>query len=221
MRDMKMKKILALIVLILTVCFTGTAAAETVTLTFQNVDPSRLVTATAFGHTYENLSAGMYNFDISPPSTFAGYWRGFCVDPAAANHIPMTYEIVPVLDGSRYEAAAYLLGSNYGQTTTDGFMAALVQLAVWEVVFDSGSVDLTSGNFKYTGLYADDVKALADNAVAMAASGNYTSGYYLALSGDPHFGEPGQDFIFKTPEPGTLLLMGLGIIGVAGLRRKK
>ena len=49
------------------------------------------------------------------------------------------------------------------------------------------------------------------------------TGYFVAVSPveGTYYGQPKQDFIFKTPEPGTLLLMGLGLIGLAGLRRKE
>jgi hypothetical protein len=227
---MNMKKMLAVVALLITVCFAGTAAAETVLLDYINADPSaeRNVTMTGynFGNPF-NVTAGMMNFSIAPnppasTSIFTGYWKGFCVDPSVVYQPPTVYDIVAVTNGTSYEAAAYLLGKNYAATTTNATTAALTQIAIWEIVFDWGVQNLSAGNFKFNGSAAElaVVAGMVSDAYTQAAAGNYTSGYYIALGGNPGYGNPPQDFIFKTPEPGTLLILGLGLAGLAAIRRK-
>ena len=166
----------------------------------------------------------MYNFNILGTGTYAGSYKGFCVDPQFES--PVFYaDIIAITDGSRYEAAAYLMGKYYGTTIYNNQKAAQVQLAIWELVWDfGGSYNLAVGNFQ-TAAYTTEVNALISEATGALPS--FTpSGYYVVASppgghlGDS-FNQPVQDFMFRqVPEPTTVLLLGLGMIGVAGIRRK-
>jgi len=86
---------------------------------------------------------------------------------------------------------------------------------VWDF---PGSYGLGTGVFQ-TGNYTTEVNDLIAEAVA-ALPGFTPSGFYVALSaGD--FGTPPQDFMFqKVPEPGTMLLLGLGLVALGITRRR-
>ena len=209
-------------VLVLATCMVfllaGVAQAETIT--YLGVSPGEVISINAPTIPYSGGAyAGMYNFAISGGSgLYTGTYKGYCVEPAFEEP-SFTGSIVAVTDGSRYEAAAYLLGKYYGTTSIDATKAAQVQLAVWELVWDfSGPYNLASGNF-WTGSYTTEVNALITEAVS--ALPEFTpSGYFVALSAG-NFGQPPQDFMFqKVPEPGTMLLLGLGLVALGITRRR-
>jgi|OpeIllAssembly_1097287.scaffolds.fasta_scaffold325091_1 hypothetical protein len=119
---------------------------------------------------------------------------------------------------------AWLL-NNYGTDewlSTDGnYRAAALQLAIWEVLYDPyGSYDITGGTFKL--LHASLNPPLV----------SYTNSYFAGLGdrrseaiwydvNDP-FGK-GQDYgqPIPNPEPGTMILFGSGLVGLARIARRR
>jgi hypothetical protein len=83
----------------------------------------------------------------------------------------------------------------------------------------------TEGVYHLTG-FTDAELTLAATFVADAIQNSSTfntDGYMLLVSNSEtnYYGNKDQDFIVRVTEPMTMILFGLGLIGLAGLRRKE
>lgn len=209
-----MKKLIGIVIAALMLT-AGTAMADVVTLDYRDVTPGTAITVSYAGSNHTWLT-GYYNFDITTAGAYYGYHQGFCVDPASNTSSAVLYDVRPLLGfGDDYKRAAWLLS----QSTAAN--ALITQLAVWELMFDTNNV-ITTGTFHFSGY--SDAQTLVNAAMGLDLNKFDTTGFYVAVSpvtGSSYYGAQYQDYIFKTPEPGTLLLMGLGLVGLAGMRRKK
>ena len=207
------------IAVILSLVFTASmASADTVWLTETGV--ANAVTVSIHAGTLGNLSAlaGNYLLAIQNPlGSTSMQFSGFCVDPAFAPTSFQPYELVPIAEESRYEAAAWVLSQG------NAFNAAAAQVAVWELTWDT-PFNLHDGIFQLNGgVNEADVTAIYYAALAGMGASFDQSAFVLARNpiGDPTIlGAGEQDYIIKSPAvpiPPTALLLGSGLLGLVGL----
>jgi len=98
--------------------------------------------------------------------------------------------------------------------------AAAFQVALWNIAFDT-DLDLSDGSFEWTGApsaVSTAAQALLDQVAAYSGTG-YTNWTLYQFVSSRH-----QDYVsatYKVPEPGSLALIGLSMVGLAVARTRR
>jgi hypothetical protein len=177
---------------------------------------------------WNHVSGSATEFDIKLNGiTLSGVdWNDFfttayCVDLEHTINAT-TYSNVtlsPLTSGSSYLQAAWLMDRWGADASGNAQKEAGLQLAIWDSVYGDGFNNLTGGQIG--SYYSSYFQSLPGDDLWTSLRNHYAIAYTYDSQGGKK-----QDLLVQlnpVPEPGTLLLVGMGIagLGVAGRKRLK
>jgi hypothetical protein len=184
--------------------------------TFGSVNPTMSMTDEAF---FRFFCVELGQYANTGPNT---YTRSLFSDATKLESIQRLFEIAypNQQQGDFYDGAST---TNFGAFDPNTVQAAAFQVALWEIMFEKGDLNINSGDFRWGTLYPDsDVRTIAAGLLSSlnTAGAGYQNWTVYLFDNPSH-----QNYLAATrganvPEPGSLALFGLGLAGLA-LRRRR
>lgn len=189
-------KLARLLLIVGILAFAGTAKADTVVFNGNYAFASNGYGIPAYGGTLNGQAASFYCVDFTHDITGGMSWNVALTSLTGSN-------FSTTLLGSQtpYLEMAWLVTQMLGTSNTT--LQAQDQFAIWS---------LTGGPNPFGTNSALIAQALA------AVQGGFTGEGFVILTPS---GSYGQEFLVKTPEPSTLVLLGFAMVGIVILSKRK
>ena len=160
-----------------------------------------------YGGTLDGQAASFYCVDFTHDIGAGNSWLAIVTPLTSSGTSIVPYLAGKTTDGvSDYLLFAWLI-TQMTQTSSQS-MQAQDQWAIWS---------LTDGNYDP---YGNQATILSTAATQLAAA-TFTGQGWEILTPDASLNQYGQEFIVSTPEPSTVLLVGLGLAGLFLLKRRE
>lgn len=147
------------------------------------------------------------------------FTTAYCVDLkhsiSARTYSNVTLELID--SSSSYLQAAWLMDKWGTEASGDAEREAGLQLAIWSTVYSDGFENSTYGDIG--DFYKGYISSLPGEDLWGSLANHYAIAYTFDNSGNKQ-----QDLLVQlnpVPEPGTLLLLGMGIAGLGAAGRKR
>jgi hypothetical protein len=191
---------------------------------------------TIYGVRTAGVAAGQFDFDVIDDGGV--YWddtlQAFCID-VTTNLITSgtaQYNLISASSSGRLSALQLsLIGGLYDQhagSLGNASNDAAFHLALWEIIYNPTSLQLTSGSF-YTSPFWTS-RSLAQSWLSgLVGDGSYASTSYEFFVLESPNNNRGRDInqslllarAVPVPEPGTLALLGVGLLAMGAMRRRQ
>ena len=169
----------------------------------------------------ENAAAGVFVLDYSHDGASWTQFQSFCLEPdvyLTPFSNPYTVNSVGSAGSPLYpEALISELWGRYRGSVTNDTTAAAFQVSLWELSYGNTDRDLATGAFRLTSSGA--VTTMAQGWLnSLDGQGPMAEGLVVLVNNQQLADR--QDLITQAPEPSTLALFGLALLGIGAMRRR-
>jgi hypothetical protein len=211
----------AVVILSCLIALPATARAESFSADFKGLGNAQTVYVTR-GTTTSHVWAGelIWNGLAGAPDAFADDFYTYCLDLTKTLIDPQAFEVKDANSFAPDGNQVAWLVSTYApfihtlSGATANAMAAGLQMAIWNVLYDS-DFDASAGSLR------------SSTTSAVYYANQYLGTLNTALATGPLTAQAiwldtnsGQDQVTVVPEPGSILLLGIGTLAVLARRRR-